>query len=599
MKEVILDASISRTYHSHVEVLNNLFGCNYKGHQKATYKLNDSTFVWFPKIVKGKNGEVLANSSGWKNYYTEDFSKVFAEAPTLLSENHINKKITLIFAMLKPQEYVFLGAYNRNVSSDNEKLLVLNRVSSKVKLIGEPVCEVEVLNEQFSNKSYWLFPCNVNNYDVFGAFDKYKEIYWRQHLTRIKKGDYVFIYVGKPFSKLAFLCEVKDVNISNDRTFDIDDSSFEKKSLTECDEYVRLSFIKNLLDKNIHIQMLHEAGLLGNIQSQREISGIMLGKILSKIDSNDYASVDQNVRNDNKILFANVTYMEKYIGEENNTYTGGSFVKKYGFGYEDRNFLNVNGYCYGFVQSNNLKINLKRLNPLCETDTLENVTVIFTAAGPNGRTIIGYYRNAIVYKNMQPSLDQSDKYKDGGYYFKCKYEDAYLISERDRIFKFPKRKKDNFGQYNVWYADNDGAQDIVLSALKFIDESIVVKDSGEIIDPNVSYKSEEGEKKKIVVNVYERDEKLRNLCIKKYGYKCQVCGVCLEDVYGKVAQEFIHVHHIKPISEYGYKHETDALNDLIPVCPNCHAMLHRTKNGSLVSIEELIGILKHSKVRYR
>jgi 5-methylcytosine-specific restriction protein A len=35
------------------------------------------------------------------------------------------------------------------------------------------------------------------------------------------------------------------------------------------------------------------------------------------------------------------------------------------------------------------------------------------------------------------------------------------------------------------------------------------------------------------------------------------------------------VHHLVKISSSGAEHEVDPVTDLRPVCPNCHAMLHR------------------------
>ena len=45
-------------------------------------------------------------------------------------------------------------------------------------------------------------------------------------------------------------------------------------------------------------------------------------------------------------------------------------------------------------------------------------------------------------------------------------------------------------------------------------------------------------------------------------------------VYGKPGDGFIHVHHLVPVSSRGKRYRLDPINDLIPVCPNCHAMLH-------------------------
>ncbi len=85
---------------------------------------------------------------------------------------------------------------------------------------------------------------------------------------------------------------------------------------------------------------------------------------------------------------------------------------------------------------------------------------------------------------------------------------------------------------------------------------------------------QEGAVQQIKVNRYERDKKARAACLSNYGYVCQVCHVKLCDIYGVIAEALIHVHHIKPISELGESYIVDPVKDLIPVCPNCHAVIH-------------------------
>lgn len=85
---------------------------------------------------------------------------------------------------------------------------------------------------------------------------------------------------------------------------------------------------------------------------------------------------------------------------------------------------------------------------------------------------------------------------------------------------------------------------------------------------------QEGAVQQIRVNRYERDKKARDACLLHYGYVCQVCRVKLSDVYGAIAENLIHVHHIKLISEIGELYIVDPVSDLIPVCPNCHAVIH-------------------------
>lgn len=87
-------------------------------------------------------------------------------------------------------------------------------------------------------------------------------------------------------------------------------------------------------------------------------------------------------------------------------------------------------------------------------------------------------------------------------------------------------------------------------------------------------KYQEGAVQQISVNKYERDRKARDACLSHYGYVCQICHMKLSDVYGAIAETLIHVHHVKPISEVGDSYTVDPISDLIPVCPNCHAVIH-------------------------
>lgn len=75
---------------------------------------------------------------------------------------------------------------------------------------------------------------------------------------------------------------------------------------------------------------------------------------------------------------------------------------------------------------------------------------------------------------------------------------------------------------------------------------------------------------------YERNPLNRTACILANGTNCSVCGMDFQSTYGQLGSGFIHVHHITPVSKMGKGYIVDPVNDLVPVCPNCHAMLHKT-----------------------
>lgn len=99
----------------------------------------------------------------------------------------------------------------------------------------------------------------------------------------------------------------------------------------------------------------------------------------------------------------------------------------------------------------------------------------------------------------------------------------------------------------------------------------------------------EGKTRKVSVNIYERNPIARQQCIDHYGCKCFICDFDFKAVYGELGEGFIHVHHLVEISTIGKQYSVDPIKDLRPVCPNCHAMLHKTKPA--LSIEEVVNHL--------
>jgi predicted HNH restriction endonuclease len=113
------------------------------------------------------------------------------------------------------------------------------------------------------------------------------------------------------------------------------------------------------------------------------------------------------------------------------------------------------------------------------------------------------------------------------------------------------------------------------------------------VDETVVFR--EGAVCKVSVNAYGRNPHARQKCIKYYGASCFVCGFNFGQVFGELGEDFIHVHHLCPISEIAEEYEVDPVKDLCPVCPNCHAMIHR--RFPPLSIEELQILLSSSKVQ--
>ncbi|WP_207648088.1 HNH endonuclease [Clostridium beijerinckii] len=111
----------------------------------------------------------------------------------------------------------------------------------------------------------------------------------------------------------------------------------------------------------------------------------------------------------------------------------------------------------------------------------------------------------------------------------------------------------------------------------------------------------EGAKKQIVVNAYERNREAREKCIEHYKrinngkIKCEICEFEFSERYGEKFKEKIHIHHITELSEIGDEYIVDPINDLLPVCPNCHMILHSKRPAHTPDeVKKYIEIAKRS-----
>lgn len=104
----------------------------------------------------------------------------------------------------------------------------------------------------------------------------------------------------------------------------------------------------------------------------------------------------------------------------------------------------------------------------------------------------------------------------------------------------------------------------------------------------------EGSLTRISVNRYERSPANRAAAIAIHGARCLACGFDFNDVYGAIGAGFIEVHHVVPVSRMGPGYIVSPNTDLVPLCPNCHQMVHR--RDPPFEVEELREFMKR-KVR--
>lgn len=105
----------------------------------------------------------------------------------------------------------------------------------------------------------------------------------------------------------------------------------------------------------------------------------------------------------------------------------------------------------------------------------------------------------------------------------------------------------------------------------------------------------EGAVRRVSVNAYERNPEARRRCIKHHGTSCSICQFDFCAVYGEVVDGYIHIHHLRPLSEISEEYVVDPVEDLRPVCPNCHAVIH--SRIPAYSIQEVRSFLRRKHRR--
>lgn len=93
---------------------------------------------------------------------------------------------------------------------------------------------------------------------------------------------------------------------------------------------------------------------------------------------------------------------------------------------------------------------------------------------------------------------------------------------------------------------------------------------------------------------YERNKEAREACIsyfrKLHGGElvCECCGFNFAKAYKDIGEDYIEVHHRTPVSQRGGDYVVNPQTDLVPLCSNCHSMIHRLGGqGDCMTLDEL------------
>ncbi|WP_062749574.1 HNH endonuclease [Erwinia persicina] len=106
----------------------------------------------------------------------------------------------------------------------------------------------------------------------------------------------------------------------------------------------------------------------------------------------------------------------------------------------------------------------------------------------------------------------------------------------------------------------------------------------------------EGQPRERLITYYERDPIARRKCIEYHGLSCKACGFNFKEVYGDLGGNYIHVHHKVKLSSIKKRYAVDPIKDLVPLCANCHSMIHiGTEMKTVEDLKKIIEV-NHSRL---
>lgn len=464
----------------------------------------------------------------------------------------------------------------------------------------------------------WIIPANPNRYRLEDVLRELPHVDWRQH-NNVRVGDIVYIYCSSPISQIKYKMRVTSINITPeestaDREYWANPSEFDTSLLHN--KFFRMV----LLDKNttqyLKLDELLLNGLKAAPQGGLKVKGPLLGYIERFFTSHKH-SLKEII--ENKIDFSGVDIeryeaaFAKFINEvlSKNTYSEwnsvvfNEFIAKNmngvarlgngGFYREHVKIIKDNwgrilphlkliAYSQDIPQWNEYKVVRELIYGLIDRNMAVATNRIFATIQPR------ILSTEVDLSKLNKLVDYIEKYTttivseyDVNIWEKASYSVykmiAGLVSEQSKKY-LPAIPWKLLEWFDENYHEGKNLND---PQPRFIND---------LTEESSTHGIWEGALQSVLVNKYERNILARRACLTKHGYSCSVCGINFEEKYGEIGRNFIHVHHIVPISTIGQEYQIDPEKDLVPVCPNCHAMLHKGQNGNVLTVQELKELIK-------
>lgn len=164
---------------------------------------------------------------------------------------------------------------------------------------------------------------------------------------------------------------------------------------------------------------------------------------------------------------------------------------------------------------------------------------------------------------------------------------VYDVNE-ERACKLCIFKSDSLENYILNYENHISSSFLRETINTAIYDFIINDENTSIVERTTA---SEGKRIEYYTAKYERSKANRDKAVSLHGTKCFGCGFDFEKSYGKRGKGYIEIHHIKPLYELETEVTIDPKTDLVPVCSNCHRMIHR-KKGDVLTMEDLKQLVK-------
>lgn len=421
----------------------------------------------------------------------------------------------------------------------------------------------------------WIIPSNSKVFKPHEAFKKRGYIDWRQNV-KFSVGDIVYIYCTRPFMKVMFKTIIEKINmnfddITDDKEFWVDIEEYKE---SRSGKYSRLRLLQIVDTEKLGLKMLIQNGLKGAPQGPARISEPINQYISEKfkecydnreeiLKSNGIDESLKNYKEKNDLTYdrevisipaaGTIDLIYKYrIHAHPNIYKSYPYKKALYYTFREK---------VGWMRKLFSLEKTINLNPH-NIDEINNVNLDYEI-----KERLHCYIN-----------DRSNSFKfseDGEYKF-------YILGKSLELTKAVSLPRQNNHAYFT-ISEIYSGKDIVERS----NEDIAIDEEYEnVVNDNLR----EGKMSTVKVNKYERNPKARKECLEYYGYRCCICGFDFEEYYGLIGEKIIEVHHKKALHEIKETYVVNPIKDLIPVCSNCHTIIH-SRNPKF-EIDELKSIIQ-------